>query len=354
MIDRSPSAQPLYRQIKRKIEAMIASGQYDHGVPLTPETELAKQYGVSVMTVRQAFGELVAEKRLYRVPGKGTFVVPGRKKVIDIGFVFRDAAEVEHPFFSGLIQGVRSELADREVENTLFISEFQNDVFVRNLVQTDRVHGLIITGQEMDERDLYRWLGCGVPFVLLFYPFPVEVISRVYVDFEAETCKLVNYLIELGHRNIALLHGPWEWEIERQKFRGFGKAMHQLGPGNVIAQETVFDSARSSVAARKLLEEHPEVTAVVCSDDLIAVNCIKVAQSMGRDVPGDLDVVGFGDYDMASLFSPSITTMKIPLDRIGRIGAELVYNAILDKDYKPQEVKVDLELIVRESAQERR
>lgn len=106
------------------------------------------------------------------------------------------------------------------------------------------------------------------------------------------------------------------------------------------------DSGRR--AALELLHAHPELTAVLCTTDQVAIGAAQAGVSIGRSVPEDLTVVGFDDIPRASTFSPALTTIRQPLVDKGRLATELLMAQI--GDGVVQRVELPIELVVRESS----
>jgi LacI family transcriptional regulator len=99
--------------------------------------------------------------------------------------------------------------------------------------------------------------------------------------------------------------------------------------------------------AAKLLAEHPELTALVCLNDRMAMGAIQQAREMGRTVPRDLSVIGYDDIPMASTFVPPLTTISQQGPLIGQTAAQLMFDAI--GGAPPQLINMPTHLVVRQS-----
>ena len=87
---------------------------------------------------------------------------------------------------------------------------------------------------------------------------------------------------------------------------------------------TNFDEKVGRMAARTLLSTHPEITALIATDDMLALIAMQVAQQLGRRVPTDLSVVGFNDLAISALFEPALTSVHFPVVEAGRKAAEMI------------------------------
>lgn len=350
MIDKS-SAIPLYFQIKQALLDIIKHHE-DEGQPLPPETGLARQYGVSIMTVRQAFAELVNEGVVRRIPGKGTFVV--RKKwdtVRSLGLVIYDVSRIEHLFFAGIAQGIKEEMSERG-HHSLFISTFKEDAFYDELVVKQAVDGLIIVGQEMNPDDVERWKKRGFRFLLLFYPHKVADVTRITADFQHALFEQVDYLMRLGHRRIAFVGGLLHLALDQQKLAGYRAALERYGipyDGSLVV-DAQYDFKLAVQMSQDLLRRSDRPTAIVATDDIMAMGVLKGARELGLAVPQECSVTGFGNMNVATVSDPPLTTSDMELNFIGRSAAQALYSLIAGDAVVKKDFVIKPRLIVRESA----
>ena len=101
---------------------------------------------------------------------------------------------------------------------------------------------------------------------------------------------------------------------------------------------------------REMLNNNPEITALFCHNDLIAVGALQACGEVGRQVPGDLAIIGYDDIRLAELVTPALTTLRIPMAEIGTQAMQMLLGQMLENDSTPQEIYVRPELIVRQSA----
>jgi LacI family transcriptional regulator len=100
--------------------------------------------------------------------------------------------------------------------------------------------------------------------------------------------------------------------------------------------------------AHEALEQHPELTALVCLNDRMAMGAIQQARVMGRRVPDDLTIVGYDDIPMAAVFSPSLTTINQQASELGRVGARMLFEVL--NGNRPEPVELPTYLMVRQSS----
>jgi DNA-binding LacI/PurR family transcriptional regulator len=111
-----------------------------------------------------------------------------------------------------------------------------------------------------------------------------------------------------------------------------------------------FSEASGASAMRTLLDRHPNLDAVFAASDLMAVGAMRVLREYGRRVPHDVSVVGFGDSDLARQTDPALTTVRQPVEAMGREMARLLVSHIRGDDIPSSPVVLDTHLVIRASA----
>ena len=174
------------------------------------------------------------------------------------------------------------------------------------------------------------------------------------VDFDVEegTHKITRHLIELGHRQIAFLAGV----VSPQKEQGFRKALAQArlrARPELMLLSGLKESGIADALVR-LLDADPQPTAIVATNDTLAIRTIKTLLTMGRSVPKDLSVTGFDDIETARLISPGLTTLRIPLDQLATEAVHLLISQIDGQALKgPARIILPTRLVVRGSSKPR-
>lgn len=189
-------------------------------------------------------------------------------------------------------------------------------------------------------------------------------ICSFYFDKSAEGYTATKHLIDLGHKKIAFLSGPLTNPLRIGKFEGYKKALTEAGiPVNdsyiYIAQkefdvdymDNVYDCQIGLQLTRQLLLQAPEVTAIVCINDMMALGCISQLQDQGYKVPEDYSVVGFDDSFFSNLIKPRITTVRFEKYNIGRLAMRMLNDIIEGKQpIKHHDLSNYTNLEIRESS----
>jgi LacI family transcriptional regulator len=190
----------------------------------------------------------------------------------------------------------------------------------------------------------------SVPVVAIDPHYGPNWLPTIDCDSLGGARSATQHLIELGHTRIAFLGGRKELDSSRSREAGFREAMRLAGID--VAEELVRDSRYDPDVAYAVCDELlslPEPpTAVFAANDVTAMRAIAAAQARGLTVPDDLSVVGFDDIPDATLSTPSLTTVRQPLQAMGEAAMRMLLDILEGKEHS-QHVRMDTEFVVRES-----
>lgn len=161
------------------------------------------------------------------------------------------------------------------------------------------------------------------------------------------------YLIELGHRRIGFVTGAMELLCAMERLEGFRAALSDYGlPFDpALLREGDFLSARAAICAQELLSLSDRPTAIFASNDDSALSILEVARERGLHVPQDLSLVGFDDIPLAAHVYPPLTTVRQPMEHMGREATRMLIQAIQQPSKPIRRVEVPTEFIIRKSCQ---
>lgn len=194
--------------------------------------------------------------------------------------------------------------------------------------------------------------GRTFPFVVVDprTPLPGDIVA-VSAAHAAGARRLAAHLIELGHRRIGVIGGPHEWMASDARLAGHAAALADVGlllPPELL--RSVHPTTEDGyVAAGELLDLPDRPTALVGFNDKIAVGALRAAAERGLRVPQDLSVAGFDDIELSRATRPMLTTVRQPLQEMGRMAVTQLLR--LQERHRLDALHVDLatELVVRES-----
>jgi LacI family transcriptional regulator len=264
--------------------------------------------------------------------------------VPQLGHTFADA------YFGELISGIY-DFANRSGYKILL--EAASSAFIRqqkHLELFDRcfIDGLLFMGAT-DRHTFVRELrDRKYPFVLVNNVLPN--CDYVVSDYTAAGGLAAEHLIELGHRDIAMIYGGTEVETARELRTSFVEALADRGvslPAAAI-EDGLYTEEGGAAATRRLLQRLPNVTAIFAGNDKMASGAIQCLQESGIRVPHDVSVVGCDDIHQSAFANPPLTTIHMPLYSMGRRACERLIQILEGKSESCQEV-LTVELKVRQS-----
>lgn len=340
-----------YQELKDFFIHRIRSGELVHNARVPSEPELIKEYNLSRNTIRQAMKELESEGYLYRMRGKGTFVkseCPELSK--KIALVIFDTEYSTHPLVARMIRGLDEVLSEHGYMLDILASRRTN-------LEADLVNlatgyaGFVIGAWQIDPNIVKTLTQKNIPYLFAKNYFPGQNENAILIDFEKAGSLLTEHLATLGHKDIALFYAGESISISQEFKAGVVNAC--LNNGIRLRQENIidigFDLNKASVAVDFLVKSEEQVSAVITMDDDIAATATSRLLEKGLKIPDDISVTGCNDMPIASLISPALTTVSIPINELGRKTAEVLLQRLIGeaKDFKG--IKLSPELIVRES-----
>ena len=197
-----------------------------------------------------------------------------------------------------------------------------------------------------------------LPVVVISGHRNVEGVTNLVLDHRRAAELALGHLVEMGHRDIAFMKGPKvssDTEVRWQSICDVAKDLGiRMKPGLCVEMEfsTPFPDMGYPVV-EKILASGERFTALFAFNDVSAIGAIRALRDAGMSVPEDVAVIGFDDIPSAAYTSPSLTTIRQPLRRMGEIAAQTLLARLRDSDKAPAEVAVEPELIVRESSRSR-
>jgi LacI family transcriptional regulator len=265
--------------------------------------------------------------------------------------------DITNPFFPAIVRGAE-DVAWREgyaVSLSNVVEDVERERAALRHFEGHRVDGLVVCSARLPDDDLAALLRRHPASVLINRGVPdVDrtgiVASSLEVDDARGAQLAVRHLVAGGRRRIGLLAGPARSASSHKRRAGYRAALAEAGLAD--GADRIEDGEPTEAAGRDacfaLLARHPDLDAVVCYNDLMAVGTLQAAASLRRRVPVDLAVVGCDDIRLASLVTPALTTLRTDTYALGHRAAELLF--ALMRGEPSGAVVVPPELVIRESA----
>jgi len=171
----------------------------------------------------------------------------------------------------------------------------------------------------------------------------------VGIDNAGGVASMMRALIELGHQRIAFLAGPSNLYVNHERLAGYRAGLADAGiaydPQLVV--ESGFDASGGATAVDRLMERDSNVTAIACSNDLLAIGAHQRLAELRIRVPDDVSLAGFDDIPVASRVAPSLSSVRVPLHELGYLGFRHAERALAG--HRPRRRTLPTEVILRES-----
>ncbi|MEV6406281.1 LacI family DNA-binding transcriptional regulator [Streptomyces bobili] len=256
------------------------------------------------------------------------------------------------PFFAALIRGVSAALAETgtQLQLTLVRDQLERDQLTAS-VATRRVDGVLLVSVHANDRLPGILEEMGLPTVLAGRRDEREGLSYVDSDNAGGAAAAVRHLLGRGRRRIATITGALDMDVGRSRLAGWRDAHREAGlrADESLAETGDFSEEGGRRAMRSLLERAPDLDAVFAASDLMAVGALAELRRQKRQVPGDVAVIGFEDSVLARHTDPPLTTVRQPVEEIGRTMARILTD-ITQHGAERQQMTLPTELVVRESS----
>jgi len=333
---------------------------------MTPRTnpklsDVARAAGVSLATASRALSEpeLVKAGTRERVREVATmlgYVPHGAARALatrrsrTIGAVF---PPVDNPIFAAATQALAHDLA--AAGYTLLLATHEYDTAgelgaTRALIERG-VDGLELIGMDHDPAVFELLSRSGVPYELMWSLDHSGHHHCVGIAHRFASMRITQHLLDLGHREFAVIAG-FTAHNDRARERLVGVREALAGRGIELRTERVFETKFSVPHGRRafveLLGRAPGFTALVCSNDVLALGALTECVRRGIGVPQVISIAGFDDIDMAAEVTPALTTVRVPAAQIGRIAAARMLARLAGEEV-PRLEEVAAELVIRQS-----
>lgn len=277
-------------------------------------------------------------------------------KSFTIGVIIPD---LSNPVFPPVVRGIERTLGAGGYIAILADSDNnqKSERAIFESMKSRRIDGLILATAHLEDPVVMDCIEEQLPVVLVNRTIDTHDVAAVINNDELGIRLAVSHLTELGHRKIAFLGGPQNTSTGRDRYTAFLK-LAQDGYFDLDPELCVNCPAFAAKAGRQsmleILDRRRPFTAVVTSNDLLALGCYDALQERGLSCPGDVSVTGFNDMPFVDRLSPPLTTLHIQHDELGVQAADLLLAEIRDPDTPRSTIRLDPELVIRGSTAEPR
>lgn len=277
-----------------------------------------------------------------------------------IGLLLPQALDkvLENPYYTQFLQGV-GRVCHREGLTLLMAPPLRGSVL--KTIPYAAVDGFIVSGLEIDRGEVDALRQRQIPFVLVDSDEHPNVASIEIDDGEGMRA-LVEHLLQNGHRRLTFFafesgldtgRASWRGPLGR-RMRGAATALEAAGlsldSDGIAIREIPHTRAAGAEGFKAVWAEADKPTAIICFSDMMAYGVLDAARALGVSIPGDVSVAGFDDLLDSALITPSLTTVRQPIETKGRLAAEHLVDAIAaGKSQSTRTEMLQTTLLVRES-----
>jgi LacI family transcriptional regulator len=260
-------------------------------------------------------------------------------------------SEIANPYFPEVIRGFQAAAWDRGLDVLLCNTEYsqpRTKSVVRKLIESD-VRGVAIATSSVDRSVTSDLAAAGIGVVFCNLGPADRLVSNISIDYQRGVSQAIEHVVELGHRRAAVIAGPEDnhTAVIIKDALVDGLKTRKLNPFPVLESSYRVDAGASSV--RAILSQAEIPTVVFCGSDLIALGAMSALEAAGVKIPEDISVIGIDDISFASLARPSLTTIRVPRERLGTIAFEALDKMLQLKRRRGADYYLETELVVRKS-----
>ena len=330
-------------------------------------SDIAQQSGVSIATVslvlnnRPGVSRETRNRVLETAESLGYSYRPVSStnrtaKLGTLGMVVKtdiDTLPQANPFYSKVMMGIE-EACRRNGINLLFstlpVDKDNRPVEIPSMLSNDLADGLLMVGTFVDEMIISITGKRTPPIVLVDAYSTSECFDTVVSDNFHAAYQAVEYLIQKGHRRIALIGSETSaYPSLLDRRNGYLRALKENDIPNPYIANFNINKTKGYDETIQLLSENPQITALFGINDDVAVTALHAAQNLGKRVPEDLSIVGYDDTFLAESSKPGLTTMHIGTISMGRAAVQLLALRLENPDSARMTLTIHPVLVERDS-----
>jgi LacI family gluconate utilization system Gnt-I transcriptional repressor len=254
--------------------------------------------------------------------------------------------------FIGIMAGIEERVRFSDLRIQYANSHYDSDTELRQLQLFLSQHpaGIVLTGlQEQRAADLLARAACPVVQIVDIELMPVGI--SLGISHRDASAVAVRHLLDCGYQKVGMIAGTRNLRSQR-RFEGYARAMQEAGryDATLVETEACVNSVELGCRlVRRLLKRVPDLDAVFCENDDLALGVLFECRRRGIRVPEDFGICGYNDLDFAASAEPSLTTIHVPRFELGYRAAELLIRAVASGGRRDHVERMSFELIQRGS-----
>lgn len=270
-------------------------------------------------------------------------------RTYDIGVIFEDktGAGFQHQYFATIISGIQKVAFQKGYEMTFVGGDSTKNYDYYSHALARNYDGLALLSCDFTSSGITGLVKSEIPTVTLDYFYDLDH-AAVMSDYTAGINELLEYVISMGHKKIAMIHGEKTW-VTDERIQAFNKVCKAHGidvPAEYFAEGLYHDPVTSSAATEVFLSLPEPPTCIFYPDDYAALGGIRELTSRGLTPGKDISIVGYDGIALTSMMIPPLTTYEQNGETIGRVMAEALINKIENpENFEPKKEMITGRLI---------
>lgn len=273
-----------------------------------------------------------------------------------IGLVMPSSANTsfQNPFFPEVIRGISSYAHMKDYSLYMSTGETEEEIFdgVVKMVQGKRVDGIIVLYSRIDDKVVMYLNEQQFPFVLIGKPnHTIENITYIDNDNYVAGREVTEYLLSLGHKRIAFIGGSPNLMVTKERLAGYKAALRlaniELPNEYVCYMELLREGGQ--LAVEHLMEYATAPTAIVVTDDIMALGVLSTLSEKGYSVPDKVSVVSFNNVIFAELAYPPLTSVDVKIYQLGYEAVKSLIEKVETPNLSPKSIIVPHKLVIRQT-----
>lgn len=322
--------------------------------------ELALLSGVSRATVSRVLNggsvsaktrhrvEAILDESKYRPNLAARSLASGRSNVIGVVMHIDPHLLFQDPYFSQLLQGMSSALADRSAGMMLWLGNRSKEETLDIILSMGLLDGVVVTANSLDDPLVDGLVASTLPTVLVGHRKADRTASYVDVDNVHAADSMTAHLMSIGRRRIGYITGTRRTVAAEDRLSGYARAMHRAGlPTDGLIVDGDFNAPAGTAGAALLLDRG--VDAIFGANDSTALGALDAIRARGLRVPEDVALAGFDDLEFAAHLDPPLTTIRQGVREQGAEAVSSLFELVRDDEGSPRRVLLPTELVIRQS-----
>ncbi len=323
--------------------------------------DVARLAGVSIATVSRVVnhaesgvGEEVRERVLKTIQETGyksnliaKSMITNRTNTIAVL-----SPDIVNPFYHDVLRGINEYAQEHQYSVFLYNTNggMEQQEASIDMLLARGVDGAILVGYFENMTTMLTNKLKDIPVVIWDRIPKMGDVAQVHTNDAESSYELVRYLLEMGHRKIGCIIGPMEYDITKQRLKGYKKALKEYGIDydRSLIKAGLFTEKSAEEPAKELLADS-SVTAIYCFNDLMAYGVYLMCAKLGKKIPDDISVVGYDGIVYSEYLTPPLTTIRQPSYDIGLQAVKILLDLIEKRPLKKKEVLLENELVLRGS-----